>query len=40
VYFKDGFDAAVPMSASCTGTVFNGEILHLTLNGKDLIAIP
>jgi hypothetical protein len=40
LYFKDGLGAAVPMSASCAGTVFTGEIFHLNLNGKDVIAIP
>lgn len=35
-YFKNGFGASVPMSASCTGVVSTGEIQHLTVNGKDI----
>jgi len=36
-HFKNGFNASVPMSASCTGVVSTGEIKHLTLNSKDII---
>ena len=39
-HFRNGFGAAVPMSASCTGVVSTGEIQHLTLNSKDVIAAP
>lgn len=33
-YFKNGFGAAVPMSASCTGIVSSQTIEHVTLDGK------
>jgi len=36
-HFKNGFGAAVPMSASCTGLISTEEIQHLTVNGKDIL---
>jgi len=39
-HFRNGFGAEVPMSASCTGVVSTGEIQHLTLNGKNVLAVP
>lgn len=38
-HFRNGFGASVPMSASCTGIVSSGEILHLTLNGTEIAAV-
>lgn len=35
--FTNGFGGKVKMSASCTGSISNGKIEHLTLNGKDII---
>jgi hypothetical protein len=36
-HFKNGFGAALKMSASCTGDVSTGKIKHLTLNGEDVL---
>ncbi|WP_314439442.1 hypothetical protein [Massilia timonae] len=36
-HFKNGFGAAVPMSASCTGRISTGQIEQLTLNGKTIL---
>lgn len=36
-YFRNGFGAQVPMSASCIGNVSSGQIEHLTLNGKTIL---
>ena len=36
-YFKNGFGASVPMSASSIGRISTEQVEQLTLNGKTIV---